>query len=259
MAIAGDQIDQLWHQYKLTGDERAKEQLVVACMPCIHAIARELRQKYGGAPKYQDLVDAGTLGLVEALNRFDETRGARFTTWLYCRVRGAMIDDQRKKLYASDAIRLKTRRLRRVADEMTTAQGRSPTDEDLAEALRTSIAEVAELRRHAKHSKPISLQSTQADSAPDHDPALQDKRSDPSRAAIAKEGRARLLNALKSLPDKQRLAILLRYYDELRMCQIAKVLEVSPSRVTQLLKEGLETLARRLGPRMDEFLDALGG
>ncbi len=259
MATPPNRIDQLWLEYKRTHDERLKEQLVLACMRRVHAIAKDLRAKFDGAPKLHDLVAAGALGLMQAFDRFDPTRGVRFETWCHYRVLGAMQDDQRRELFASDAIRLKTQRLRRAAEEMTAANGRAPTDEELATALAIPIAEIARLWRHLEHRKPVSLDSAHAETAPDSDRALQDHRQDPVRQLLAREARTRLLDSLKALPEKQRLTILLYYYDKLNMAQIGTLLDVSQSRVSQLHTKALETLARRLGPRKDEFLDALGG
>jgi len=257
---ARPRVDQLWLDYQRTRDERLKAELTRACMRRVYAIAKKLRAELGGVPNFQDLVDAGVVGLMQAFERFDPARGVRFETWCSWRVLGAMRDDQRRKAWATETVRLKAQRLRRAAAEMTAALGRKPSDDELAEALGVSPADVAVLWSHARQRRPLSLETAQAtrDGRPDTDPALVDPRPGPPQRLLADEARARLRAAVQALPDKQRYTLLLYYFEKLKMAQIGEVLGVSESRVSQLHRAALDTLARRLGPRKDEFLDALG-
>lgn len=258
MPASPRRIDQLWHEYQRTRDERVKSDLVIAATHRVHAIAKKLRPEMGNVPTFQELVDAGLVGLMEAFERFDPTRGVYFETWCTWRVLGAMRDDQRKTAWATEAVRLKAQRLRHAADEMAAAHGRPPSDEELAAALGVPIAEVADLWRRVEQRKPLSLDSTRTVGDEDTDPALVDPLPTPAQRLLADEARNRLLDALKALPDKERYTLLLYYFEKLTMAQIGLVLEVTESRVSQLHKKALATLARRLGPRKDEFLDALG-
>lgn len=262
MGTTPRRVDQLWLDYQRTHDERLKAELTRACMRKLYAIANQLRSEMGRAPKLQDLVDAGIVGLMEAFDRFDPTRGVYFETWCTLRVLGAMRDDQRKKSGATETMLLKAKRLRRAAEEMTAAHGRPPSDDELAEALGVSVADVAGVWRQIEGRTQVSLDGSHAeyvDGAVDLDRALVDPRPDPSRRLLAAEARSRLMAALKDLPDKERYTLLLYYFEKLTMADIGLVLDVTESRVSQLHKKALATLARRLGPRKDEFLDALGG
>lgn len=259
MGSSPRRVDQLWLDYQRTRDDRVKADLTRACMRLVHALAKKLRAEMDGVPSLQELVDAGVVGLMEAFERFDPSRGVYFETWCAWRVLGAMRDDQRKCAWASEAVRLKAQRLRRAAAEMAGARGRTPTDEELAEALGVSTAEVAELWRRAERRRPMSLDSTHEEGGADGDPALADQGADPSHLLAAQEARELLLDALKELPDKQRYTLLLYYFEKLTMAQVGRVLEVSESRVSQLHSKALRTLAQRLGPREDELLSALGG
>ncbi len=215
-----------------------------------------------GIPDFKDLVDAGVMGLMEAFDRFDPTRGVYFETWCTLRVLGAMRDDQRRKAGGTETTLAKARRLRRAAEEMAAAIGRPPSDDELAEAVGMPVPEVAATLSRLDERRPVSLETTHAayvDGAEDLDRALVDERADPARRLLAAEARSRLLSALKDLSDKERYTLLLYYFEKLTMADIGLVLDVTESRVSQLHKQALATLARRLGPRRDEFLDALGG
>ena len=250
-------IDQLWEEYHRTRTEAAKAELARACMPAIRALARKVRREMGNVPALKELVQAGSVGLLEAIERFDPSRGLHFETWCSWRVLGAMRDDQRKDGWVTHTVRLRAQRLRRAADEMTAALGRPPTGEELAAALGTPVAEVADLVAHSMRPRPLSLEVVAPTEGKPSDPALVARARDPAQALLAKEARARLLAALKGLPDKERYTLLLYYFERLTMGDIARVLDVTESRVSQLHRKALETLARRLGPRKDEFLDAL--
>ena len=263
MAAHASPFDRLWLEYHRTGDERVKAQLTDRFRPILVSMAGKVRTEMAGQPLMQDLVNAGMVGLLEAFERFDPARGVYFETYCVWRVIGAMHDDQRKFDWAAGAVRVKARRLRAAQDELTGRLGRPPSDDDLCEALGTTHAGLAEIRRHAD--KPAALNvdgsppAAGSGEARSGDTGLVDESLDPERLALAREAREMLLNALTDLPDKQRYVMLLYYFEELKMADIGRVLELSEARVSQLHKEALQTLLRRLGRRREDFLEALGG
>jgi RNA polymerase sigma factor for flagellar operon FliA len=252
-------FEDLWHAYQASGDEGVKGELARKFMPTLRATARRVCRALGGHPDVQDLVGAGAVGLLEAFERFDPGRGVAFEAYCMWRVLGAMYDDQRKFDWAPLALRLKAQRLRALADELAAARGHEPSDEELAEALDTTTAEVARARRSARHPAPMSLDRAQGGAARAAEEALVDGRADPARLYAAEEARSMLLEQLRRLGDKQRHVLLLYYFEKLTMAQVGRVLELSESRVCQIHKEALETLVRRLGPDGDGLLEALQG
>jgi RNA polymerase sigma factor for flagellar operon FliA len=252
LAAEPRRLDQLYAEYQRTRNEKIKAELAREYMPRIIAIAERVRSEMGGAPDLKDLVDAGVLGLLEAFERFDPSRGVYFETFCVWRVVGAMHDDQRKFDWASDAVRLKAHRLRLAADALAHVLGRQPSSDELAEALGISPAGVADVWWHVERKRPLRIDSKTRGRA------LEDSRHDPVRRLAAEEARALLLDALKALPDKERYVLLLYYFERLTMAQIGRVVNVTESRVCQLHKKALATLVRRLGTRKDELLDALG-
>ena len=252
MGAQSGRFDHLWHAYQGSHDEQVKADLTQALMPTIVATAQRVRQQMGSRPDLKDLIHAGVLGLLEAFERFDPAHGVYFETYCAWRVLGAMHDDQRNLDWTSETMRLKAPRLRRAAEEIAAAHGRRPTDDELAEALGISAAEVAELRRHTRRACPYPIDPEGGEAS------LEDNRLNPVRRILAEEARTLLLDALKGLPDKERYVLLLYYFERLTMAQTGLVLGVSESQVSRLHKKALATLVRRLGPRKDELLDALG-
>jgi len=254
-------FDRLWHEYQRTGDARVKAELIESFRPTLIAMAERVRAAMGGQPLMQDLVNAGMLGLLEAIERFDPSRGVYFLTYCTWRIVGAMHDDQANFDWAAAAVRLKAQRLRAARDELADRLGRAPTDDELCAALDVTHAALAETRRLAD--RPASLNvappgAANVSATASANAALADQRLDPERLALAREARELLIEALSGLPDKQRYVMLLYYFEKLKMADIGRVLDLSEARVSQLHKEALETLLFRLGKRRDDFLDALG-
>ena len=256
MAACSGPFERLWSEYQNTGDQSIRAELAERFLPLLLPIAKKVRRAMGDHPELDELLSAGTIGVLEACQRFDPTRGVRFGTFCRWRALGAMYDDQQKDDWATGAIRLKAQRLKAAREELRAALGRRPSDDELADALSIGRAEVAEIRRLAR--KPRSLSGDATDPT---DPRLssdvaEDSRGDPVRVLLATEARSLLLEALKRLPGKQRHALLLYYFERLNMAQVGLVLGISESRVSQLHKEALATLLRRLGRRRNELLAA---
>lgn len=262
MATQPNPFDQLWQAYHETGDERHKAELTERYMPILVSLAERARDAMGGQPVVQDLVNAGLIGLLQAFDRFDPSRGVYFDTYCFWRVLGAMHDDQRKFDWATGPARLKAQRLRDARDELSARLGRPPSDEELAEALDLSHGDLADIVRRAERPAPLNVDGTGPAAASGEpwpgDAALVDEGLDPERLVLANEARAMLLDALQGLPDNQRYVMLLYYFEQLTMAQIGQVIDLSEARISQLHKEALATLLRRLGGRRDDFLDALG-
>ena len=257
MAAQPSPFGRLWRDYRRTGDDRLKAELTRTFMPIVVNTAKHVRAEMAGKPDLNDLVSAGVVGLLEAFERFDPTRGVSFESYSATRIVGAMHDDQRKSDWAPGSLRVKAQRLRAARDELLARLGHPPSDDELAEALGITLGEVAHARQHAARPAPLFRASSRV-GGHSEDPALEDQGLDPARLLVAQEARTLLLDALKGLPDKQRYVMLLYYFEKLKMAQIGKVLDLSEARVSQLHKEALQTLVLRLGGRKDDFLDALG-
>ena len=256
MAACSGPFERLWSEYQNTGDESIRAELAERFLPLLVPIAKKVRRAMDNHPELDELLSAGTLGVLQACQRFDPTRGVRFGTFCRWRALGAMYDDQRKDQWATGAMRQKAQRLRAAREELQATLGHRPSDAELAAALSIGRAEVADIRRHGRRPRSLS-----GDGSDPTDPRLssdvaEDRRGDPVRVLLAAEARSLLLEALKRLPEKQRHALLLYYFERLNMAQVGLVLGISESRVSQLHKEALATLLRRLGRRRDELLVA---
>jgi RNA polymerase sigma factor for flagellar operon FliA len=251
--------DQLWDAYQETGRLSNHPDLADAVLQILLPAARSVRRAMGYRPDLGDLVSAGAVGLLEALQRFDPCRGVQLSTFASWRIVGAMYDDQREARWAKGAVRVKAQRAYAAAEELRQSLGRQPDDQELADALDLSPAQLAEIRPFIRYPRPLSLSA--GDNAEADAPAaipLEDPREDPMRLILAAEARTRLLDALKSLPDQQRYTLLLYYFEQLTLAQIGTVLGLSEPRIHQIRAKALKHMVQRLGPDGPELLDAMG-
>ncbi|MBL7222615.1 sigma-70 family RNA polymerase sigma factor [bacterium] len=254
MAPPTSPFDRLWQEYQATGRIGRGPRQAKAILDALTPIARRVRRAMDDCPALDDLISAGALGLLEALQRFDPTYGVRLETFAGWRIVGAMYDDQRKFAWARGALRLNVQRARAAAEEIQQAKGRPADDHEVAAALGISTAALAEAHRFADHPEPLSLDAL--DRSGTGGPS--DRSGDPMQVLLASEARTLLLDALKRLPENQRYTLLLYYFEQLTQVQIGCILGVSEGRVSQIRSEALQRLIRRLGPRGKDLLDALG-
>lgn len=252
-------FDQLWDAYQKTGRLSDHPDLADAVLDILRPAACVVRRAMGNHPALGDLVSAGAVGLLEALQRYDPAQGVQLSTFASWRIVGAMYDEHRKAHWAKGAIRVKAQRARTAVKELRQSLGRCPDDQELAAALDLSPADLAEIRPFIHHPRPLALREAEREDrdAPSPPPP-EDRRQDPIRVLLAAEARTRLLDALKSLPHHQRYTLLLYYFERLTLAQIGAVLGLSQPRVHQIRAEALQRMVKRLGPDGPQLLDAFG-
>ncbi len=198
----------------------------------------------------EDLVGAGVVGLMEALNRYDPDSGNTFMTYAAFRIRGAVISEMRSRDIISRGDRRKIREMRETARRLESDLGRAPEDTELAGALETDLKEIHRLR-HRDSMSVFSMEDLGIGNAEDRfllaDSLLQDAPADALTLTRLKEIRNAVSQAVGNLPEKQRMVISLYYEEEMTMKEIGGVLEVTESRVSQLHSQAIGKIRAVLG------------
>jgi len=234
----------LWARYRADGDPAARAQLLDAYLGLVHHAARELVSRVGGA-EYDDLLGAGTLGLVQALDGFDAARGLAFSTFAMPRIRGAILDDLRRRDWLPRSARDRGRRLADARQALAARLEREPTEDELASELGVSLRLVRRWSGHAEPPSFVPLDQPVASgggTTPLHEMIPDPRAPDPSDAVGSGEQLAVLADALAALPERERLVLMLSYYEELNLKQIGEVLQVTASRASQLRTRALQRL-----------------
>ncbi len=237
-----------WQQYRGTCDPEARRRLLELYMGLVHHVAREMSRRTN-AVELDDLVSAGTFGLIRALDSFDLSRGLAFSTYAVRRIRGAILDDLRSQDWAPCAVRVKARRLQVATVALESRLGRAPRPEEVAAQLDIDISTYWRWRDDTSTRTMVSFEGEPRSAS---GPAPLQEILEDSGAAGAPEERGRqedvrmLRDAITRLPEKERIVMALYYYEELNQRQIAHVLHVTESRVSQIRTQALKRLRSRL-------------
>lgn len=201
-----------------------------------------------------DMKSAGMMGLLDAANKFDESKNIKFKTFAEYRIRGAILDEMRKLDWFSRSLRDKQNRIGKTIADLELKLGRDPEDHEVAKAMELSVAEYQLLLGEVSHLGCVSLNETLDHSQEGRSflDSLTDDRPDTSPGArIEGEQLTRkIADILEQLSEKERLVIALYYYEELSQKEIAEVLELSEGRVSQLHSQALIKLKTKLEARL---------
>lgn len=213
--------------------------------PVIKYLAHRFAMRRPASLGANDLMSAGMIGLMDALEKYDPSRQAKFKTYAEFRIRGAMLDEIRAMDWAPRSVREKSTQLKQAVARVQGRLGRAPTEEEVAEELGVSVEDVAAVLAQPTQHAMLSLDDLDLQDMQRKDimEALVDRTSiDPLSAVVSNQVRQILAGAIEDLPDKQRLTLTLYYYEELTMKEIGTILEVSESRVCQLHHQAILSL-----------------
>jgi RNA polymerase sigma factor for flagellar operon FliA len=230
-----------------------KEEIVLRFLPRVKFYAH--KYAFGLPPELDvdDLVQAGIVGLLEAVNRFDPSMNTTLSTFADFRIRGAIIDEVRSMQWASKDVKKKIEDVRRAYDDIEKEKHRSASEEEVAERMNISIDELHKILSTVNTVKMVRLEDLGINRDGESIDILECISAEGSRDMLEdlgmKELQTELGKAIDDLPEKERLVMTLYYYEELNMKEIGKVLNVSESRVCQLHGKAL----LKLKGRMEEF------
>jgi len=197
-------------------------------------VAGRLYSSYGNNVEFDDLVSYGIFGLIDAIDKFDLNRGVKFETYAQLRIRGAIIDHLREIDWLPRSVRQKSKELEKTYYELESSLGRPATDEEMADRLGVTVEEFQK-----------KIQSIATYSIVSLDDLLEQKREvtstdedceeeTPESVFEGKEIKEILVDAINTLPEKEKKIVALYYYEELTYKEIGKLLNISESRVSQL-------------------------
>lgn len=226
-----------------------KEELVKKYIPLVKYIASRVIVGKTKHIEFEDLVSYGMLGLMDALSKFDETRGMKFSTYASIRIKGSMIDELRKNSPISKGAMDKLNRYNQAIEKLQKELGRDPQDAEIAKVLQISIKEMMEIENYINYISVVSLEDlifSEDDDIPLMGTIEDDKSPSPEKSLEEKEQLEYLAKALDMLNEKDKTVLSLYYYDRLTLKEIGKVLTVSESRVCQLHSRAIVHLRKSM-------------
>jgi RNA polymerase sigma factor for flagellar operon FliA len=239
----------LWRNFKKNPNRANREALILYYLWFVKYICNRVAMELPSHIKKDDLISSGILGLMDAIEKFDDTRKNLFRTYAFSRIRGAIIDELRRLDWAPRAVRRKAREIERVTAELKHKLNRQPTIEEIAQETDTSAHEVSQVFRDVSATSLLSLEEVLW-SSDDHKglpriDTIEDKQAANAKSALmVSENREIVSQQIQRLSEKERLVITLYYYEEMTLREIGEVLHVSESRVSQLHAEAIESIRR---------------
>lgn len=243
-----NELDQLWARFKATGDARAREQLIIHYSPLVKFVAGRVGVGLPKSVDQSDLMSYGIFGLIDAIDKFDLERGFKFETYAINRVKGAILDELRALDWVPRSVRARAREIERTMVELEHKLQRTPSDEELADQMSTSVDE---LRDHLAEISNLGLVALDDLLGQDSTTSVGDMVTDsgilgPEAAFQREETRRGLADAINRLPDRERLVLTLYYFEGLTLAEIGDVLGVTESRVCQIHAKSVMSLRNRL-------------
>jgi RNA polymerase sigma factor for flagellar operon FliA len=225
---------------------------VSAGVPFVKALARRLAASMPHSIDLGDLVQDGMIGLIDASNRFDEKRGIKFETFAERRVRGAMIDALRRDAWPR-GVRRARRELEAAREKLRHELGGEPSLADLAKVMGSDEARLGRTIVRINTIESTSPLATIDAVNGAHLPPVMvpAERPGPDRVYETSEVAARVRDAIKALPWRERKVVGMYYYGEVTMKEIGNEIGVNESRVSQLHARAVQRLRKLLGPDME--------
>lgn len=224
-----------------------KDQLVQRFVPLVKRIAYHLMARLPASVQFEDLVQNGMIGLLDAMDRYQEGFGAQFETYATQRVRGAMLDGLRENDWLPRALRRELRRIEAAISQLEHERGRAPSESELAEALGMSLADYQRTLQDARGHQIVYFDDFAGDGDEDFlERHFTDNDADPANILEDRNLRQALVGAIDRLPEREKLMMGLYYEQDLNLREIGEVMGVTESRVCQLHSQAIARLRAQI-------------
>lgn len=249
------EVEGMWQVYNQSGNSEVKEKLLINYLPIVKYVVGRMILTLPNSVNYDDLLSAGTMGLLAAIDRFDIEIGVKFETYVVPRIRGAILDELRSLDWVPRSIRSKAKRLEKAIVQIESELGRMATSEEIAGKLEMNLEEYNEMLSkvggHTLTSLDRDIAETEDSNGNLYDLIRNVKVEDPFQKIEKEELQKKLIEYLNSLPENERLVLSLYYYEDLTLREIGVVMDVSESRISQIHTKAIN----RLKLKLKEFYD----
>lgn len=244
--IVEDSTLALWRRYRRQKDVAARAELLERHLPLVRLLARRLSARTAGAVEVDDLVSAGAIGLVQALEGYDLSRATSFATYASRRIHGSMLDELRRRDWVPRSVRSKARKLQQASRQVEALLGRPPAASDVAAALQIDLPTYWSWRSTVDGASQVSLDERSQNELGKMMGFAGDEQEDQLDGLERDERVEILANALARLPERERAVLVLYFYEELNLREIASVLRLTESRISQIRSAALRRLRESL-------------
>ncbi len=250
----GHLLNHLWNHYVVHRDDKTRGELLVKYSYLVRHVLGRMKVGLVSHVDQDDLASAGTISLIQSLDRFDPNRGIKFETFAYHRIQGGILDYLRKIDYLSRSSRERIKKVRRAISVLRDKLDRAPTDDELMVEMKVTRDELKQIYFELNCEYPLSLES-HVDTINDEESEwVQEGAMDSKEVHVLeqlgkKEIAEHLSNAIQALPEREKMVISLYYYDDLTFKEIGALFNVSESRICQMHTKALLEIEAKLSKR----------
>lgn len=235
----------LWEQYYETRDVQIRNQIIEKYSYLVKIIALKLRGIYQNYGDVEDIVNEGIIALMDVIEKYDTSKNTKFETYASIRIKGSIIDYVRKQDWIPRKVKSDYKNVKEAEDELSNKLGRAPKDEEVANFLKIDMKEYNSIINNAYGTSMLSFEELLVESN------LKELESGggydlPEHEIETKELYSVLVESIKSLSEKEQLVISLYYKEELKLKEIAEILNISNSRVSQIHTSALQKLEKKV-------------
>lgn len=225
-----------------------KNQLLEVHAPLVKKLAHQMKAKLPPSVEVDDLIQAGMIGLLDAVSRYEENHGAQFETYAVQRIRGAMLDELRSSDWLPRSIRQNMRKIEVAMNKLQQKLGRTPLEAEIAKEMKLSLEEYQEMLNEGSGHQLVYYEDFHEKDENEHflDRYCIDEQSDPLQALMNSGFRDAVIRAIEALPEREKILMGLYYEQEMNLKEIGAIMGVSESRVCQLHSQAIARMRSRL-------------
>jgi len=234
--------------YTVHGKKDQKDEMLNQHASLVKKLAYQLKAKLPPSVEMDDLIQAGMMGLLDAINRYEDIHGAQFETYAAQRIRGSMLDELRNTDWLPRSLRKNMRDMEAAISQLEQALGRPPTEKEVAKKLNLSLDDYYDMLGDCSGHQLIYYEDFHETDGGEHflDRFKGDDSNDPIKGLLAGDFRDALIEAIDALPEREKILMGLYYEQELNLKEIGVVMNVSESRVSQLHSQAIARLRANL-------------
>jgi len=243
--LAPEELDLLWVAFKEKGDTEAKNDLLIHYGYLVKWIVRRMMPKYNNYNEYDDLVSCGMIGLIDAVDKFELKHEVKFETYAVMRIRGEILDYMRSQDWASPSLRKKISAINTAYEKFESINPDGPVDQEVADSLGMPVDQVQKVLNQTHMFNLINFEDALGGTGAETEIKNRDEKT-PEEELLEKEKKAVLVEVIDALPEKERTVISLYYYEGMLLKEIADILSVTESRVSQIHSKVLAKMRVKL-------------
>lgn len=234
--------------YTVKGKKTDKNDLLTDHMPLVKRLAHHMKAKLPPSVEVDDLIQAGMIGLLDAISRYEENHGAQFETYAVLRIRGAMLDELRSSDWLPRSMRQNMRKIEAAMSSLQQKLGHAPSESEVAKSLKLSLSDYQDMLSDGGGHQLLYYEDFH-DNEGGNDSFLDRYAvddADPLRSLMDGDFRQAVVDAIDALPPREKILMGLYYEEELNLKEIGAVMGVSESRVSQLHTQAVARLRATL-------------